>query len=323
VTTLPGGTVTLLFTDVEGSTGLAEALGDAWADVLEETRRILRAEVAARWGTEVDCRGDELFAVFTEAAEAVHAAAAAQRALHTEQWPQNVSVRVRMGLHTGAPTLGANGYVGVEVHRAARVCSAAHGGQVLLTAATRDSAGSETRDLGERALRGLPRPERLFQLLAPGLEDGFPPPRAEPPPPLARTKVVLADDSVLLREGIASLLEDSGFEVAAQCGTGDELLREVERHAPNVAIVDLRMPPTHTDEGLRAAREIRTRYPSVGVLLLSQYVEPAYARELVAGDERGVGYLLKDRIAAVDEFAAAVQAVAEGGSALDPVLASG
>jgi class 3 adenylate cyclase/CheY-like chemotaxis protein len=322
VTTLPSGTVTLLFTDVEGSTGLAETLGDAWAEVLEEHRRILRAEVAARWGIEVDCRGDELFAVFTDAVSAVQAAAAAQRALGAHAWPEGTSVRVRVGLHTAAPTLGSNGYVGVEVHRAARVCSAAHGGQVLLTGATREAAGAEARELGERSLRGLPLPEPLFQLVAPGLEDGFPPPRAEAPPPLTRTRVVLADDSVLLREGIASLLEDAGFEVAAQCGTAEELLLEVERHAPDVTIVDLRMPPTHTDEGLRAAREIRTRYPEVGVLLLSQYVEPAYARELVAEDERGVGYLLKDRIAAVDEFAAAVQSIAEGGTALDPELAS-
>jgi len=322
VTTLPGGTVTLFFTDVEGSTGLAEALGDVWAEVLEEHRRILRAEVVARWGIEVDCRGDELFAVFTDAVSAVQAAAAAQRALGAHAWPEGTSVRVRMGLHTGTPTLGSNGYVGVEVHRAARVCSAAHGGQVLLTGATREAAGAEARELGERSLRGLPLPEPLFQLVAPGLQDAFPPPRAEPPPPLTRTKVVLADDSVLLREGIASLLEDCGFEVAAQCGTADELLLEVERHSPDVAIVDLRMPPTHTDEGLRAAREIRTRYPDVGVLLLSSYVEPAYAHELVAGDERGVGYLLKDRIAAVDEFAAAVQSIAEGGTALDPELAA-
>jgi class 3 adenylate cyclase/CheY-like chemotaxis protein len=322
VTSLPSGTVTLLFTDVEGSTGLAESLGDAWAEVLEEHRRILRAEVGARWGTEVDCRGDELFAVFTDAASAVQAAAAAQRALRAHAWPEGVSVRVRMGLHTGAPTLGSNGYVGVDVHRAARVCSAAHGGQILLTGATRDAAGAEAHDLGERSLRGLPRPEPLFELVAPGLEQGFPPPRAEPPPPLTRTKVVLADDSVLLREGIASLLEDCGFDVAARCGTGDELLLAVGRHAPDVAIVDLRMPPTHTDEGLRAAREIRGRYPEVGVLLLSQYVEPVYARELVADDERGVGYLLKDRIAAVDEFAAAVRSIAEGGTALDPELAS-
>jgi DNA-binding NarL/FixJ family response regulator len=131
-------------------------------------------------------------------------------------------------------------------------------------------------------------------------------------------RVVLADDSVLLREGIARLLEDSGMEVVAQSGTAEDLLRHVAMHKPEVAIVDIRMPPTQTDEGLRAAQQIRERFPGVGVLVLSQYVEPGYALELLAESAEGVGYLLKDRVSDVDEFAAAVRRVAEGGSALDP-----
>jgi DNA-binding NarL/FixJ family response regulator len=133
-------------------------------------------------------------------------------------------------------------------------------------------------------------------------------------------RVALADDSVLLREGIGRLLEDAGFVVAAQSGTAEGLLRDVEAHAPDVAIVDVRMPPTHTDEGLRAAKEIQRRYPRVGVLVLSQYVEPAYARELTEGRTQGIGYLLKDRVADVDEFAAAVRTIADGGCAFDPEL---
>jgi DNA-binding NarL/FixJ family response regulator len=131
-------------------------------------------------------------------------------------------------------------------------------------------------------------------------------------------RVVLADDSVLLREGIARLLEDTGMEVVAQSGTADDLLRHVGMHKPDVAIVDIRMPPTQTDEGLRAAQQIRERFPGVGVLVLSQYVEPGYALELLAESAEGVGYLLKDRVSDVEEFAAAVRRVAEGGSALDP-----
>ncbi|MDQ3822928.1 MAG: response regulator transcription factor [Actinomycetota bacterium] len=131
-------------------------------------------------------------------------------------------------------------------------------------------------------------------------------------------RIVLADDSVLLREGIARLLEDSGMEVLAQSGTADDLLRHVAMHKPDVAIVDIRMPPTQTDEGLRAAQQIRERFPGVGVLVLSQYVEPGYALELLAESAEGVGYLLKDRVSDVDEFAGAVRRVAEGGSALDP-----
>ena len=135
-------------------------------------------------------------------------------------------------------------------------------------------------------------------------------------------RVILAEDSVLLREGVARLLEDQGFEIVAQTGTADDLMLKVRSYSPNVVIADIRMPPTHTDEGLRAAQEIKETYPEVGVLVLSQYVEPTYAMELLAESAEGVGYLLKDRVSNVDEFAAAVRRVGEGGSALDPAIIS-
>jgi DNA-binding NarL/FixJ family response regulator len=135
-------------------------------------------------------------------------------------------------------------------------------------------------------------------------------------------RVVLAEDSVLLREGVARILSDAGFDVVGQAGTADDLLLKVRSYDPDVAVVDIRMPPTHTDEGLRAAQEIRAKYPKVGVLVLSQYVEPAYAMELLAESAEGVGYLLKDRISDVGDFADAVRRVAEGGSALDPAIVS-
>jgi DNA-binding NarL/FixJ family response regulator len=135
-------------------------------------------------------------------------------------------------------------------------------------------------------------------------------------------RVVLADDSVLLREGIARLLEDAGFEIVGQAGDPDDLMLKVRSYSPDVAIVDIRMPPTHTDEGLRAAREIRERYPATGVLVLSQYVEADYALDLLSESAEGVGYLLKDRVSDVGEFAAAVRRVGEGGSALDPTVVS-
>jgi DNA-binding NarL/FixJ family response regulator len=131
-------------------------------------------------------------------------------------------------------------------------------------------------------------------------------------------RVVIAEDSVLLREGIARLLEESGFEVAAQAGDAEDLLRKVGAHKPDVAVVDVRMPPTHTDEGLRAAHRIRADHPGVGVLVLSQYVEEAYALDLLAQSTESTGYLLKDRISDVDSFTDAVRRVANGGSALDP-----
>ncbi len=135
-------------------------------------------------------------------------------------------------------------------------------------------------------------------------------------------RVVLADDTVLLREGVARILDEAGFEVVGQAGNADELMLKVRSYSPDVAIVDIRMPPTHTDEGLRAAQEIREKHPSVGVLVLSQYVEAAYAMELLAESAEGVGYLLKDRVSDVNEFADAVRRVGEGGSALDPTIVS-
>jgi DNA-binding NarL/FixJ family response regulator len=133
-------------------------------------------------------------------------------------------------------------------------------------------------------------------------------------------RVVIAEDSVLLREGVARILREAGCDVVGQAGNADELLLKVRSYSPDVAVVDIRMPPTHTDEGLKAAKEIRERYPAVGVLVLSQYVEPGYAMELLAENAEGVGYLLKDRVSDVKEFAEAVRRVADGGSALDPAI---
>ena len=135
---------------------------------------------------------------------------------------------------------------------------------------------------------------------------------------MAAVRVVIADDAVLLREGAARLLQDSGIEVVAQAGDGEDLLRKVRAHAPDVAIIDIRMPPDHVDEGLRAAEVIRAELPQIGILMLSQYVEEHYVTRLLAEGTEGVGYLLKDRIADVDRFVDAVRRVAEGGSVLDP-----
>ena len=135
-------------------------------------------------------------------------------------------------------------------------------------------------------------------------------------------KVVIADDSVLLREGLARLLTEAGFEVVGQAGDAEDLLRKVRAHEPDLALVDVRMPPTQTDEGLRAAREIRSDLPEVSVLVLSQDVEEANASELFADNAEGLGYLLKDRVGDLDTFIEAVRRVADGGSALDPEVVS-
>jgi DNA-binding NarL/FixJ family response regulator len=131
-------------------------------------------------------------------------------------------------------------------------------------------------------------------------------------------RIVIAEDSVLLRAGLTRLLVEEGEEVVATVGDADSLLDVVERHSPDLAVVDVRMPPTHTDDGLRAAIHVRSRWPGVGILVLSQYVEETYATELLASDTGGLGYLLKDRVADVNEFMDAVRRVGDGGTALDP-----
>jgi DNA-binding NarL/FixJ family response regulator len=135
-------------------------------------------------------------------------------------------------------------------------------------------------------------------------------------------RAVIAEDSVLLREGLVRLLGDAGFDVVGSCQTADELMLKVRSYSPDVAIVDIRLPPTHHDEGLRAALEIRAGHPSVGVLVLSQYLELGLAMELLSESADGAGYLLKDRISDVKEFVAAVRRVADGGSAIDPIIVS-
>ncbi len=135
-------------------------------------------------------------------------------------------------------------------------------------------------------------------------------------------RVAIAEDSVLLREGLGRLLADDGFDVVASCEDADDLLTAISSYPPDVTIIDIRLPPTHSDEGLRAALQIRAQYPTVGVLVLSQYVELGLALKLLADSAEGVGYLLKDRISDVTEFLAAVRRVASGGTALDPTIVS-
>jgi class 3 adenylate cyclase len=167
----------MLFTDIEGSTPLAHRLEDSYGAVLEDQRRLLREAAKENEGHEVDCRADEFFAVFQHVADAVAAAISAQRLVAAHAWPPGCPVLVRMGLHSGEPEAAGQAYVGVDVHRAARVCAAAHGGQIVLSQATREllPASIVVEDLGAYVLTGLPGQERLFQVLAPDLRSEFPP----------------------------------------------------------------------------------------------------------------------------------------------------
>jgi class 3 adenylate cyclase len=176
---LPGGTVTFLFTDIEGSTRLIRELGDDYGDVLAEHRRLMREHLGEAGGLEVDTQGDAFFFSFTRARDAIRGAVTAQRALAEHGWRDGAAVRVRMGLHTGEPALGAEGYHGLDVVRAARICSAGHGGQILLSETTRALIGEDVPegvqivDLGAQHLDGL-SDERVFQLSIVGTPDRYP-----------------------------------------------------------------------------------------------------------------------------------------------------
>src|SRR3954452_24803931 len=185
MTELPDGTVTLLFSDIEGSTALLKRLGDGWPGVLERQRTLLREAIDAGDGVVVDCQGDAMFAAFRSAPAAVSAAVRAQTHMAREAWPDGTAVRVRMALHTGEPHRTEDGgYTGIDVVRAARLCAAGHGGQVLLTEATRLISGAETIDLGSTSLPDMDGPEHVFQLVAPGLGRDFPPLRHTAATPL-------------------------------------------------------------------------------------------------------------------------------------------
>ena len=263
---LPTGTVTMLFTDVEGSTRLLARSRDGYAEVIAAHRGILDSARERHRGELVDTQGDSSFLAFRGALEAISAAAEIQRAHTAYEWPPDAVVRVRIGVHSGEPVVAEGRYIGLDVHRASRICDAGHGGQVLVSRTTQAlvegelGAGLSLRDLGEHHLKDLDRPERLFQLEVDGLGAQFPELNTTGRHAGAALKVVLADDSVLLRAGIASLLEQAGFEVVGQADNADDLLRRSGSPARR-GVVDIRMPPTQTDEGLRAAREIRAALP--------------------------------------------------------------
>ena len=187
---VPQGTVTFVFTDIEGSTELLKRLGDRYADVVATHRRILREEFGRRDGVEMDTQGDAFFFSFARARDAVAAAVAAQQRLAAHAWPDGIKLSVRMSLHTGEPVVGEEGYVGIDVVRAARICAAGHGGQVLLSAATATLVGTtlpegvRERDLGEHRLKDIDQPERIYQLDVDGLPSAFPPLRTHGERPL-------------------------------------------------------------------------------------------------------------------------------------------
>jgi class 3 adenylate cyclase len=255
---LPAGTVTFLFSDIESSTELMRALGDDWAGAHAEHRRLLRDAFRQAGGREVDTQGDAFFAVFPRARAALEAAASAQRSLQAHDWPAGQELRVRIGIHTGEPTIGEEGYLGLDVVRGARICSAAHGGQILVSETTRalvrgdEPTGLELRDLGEHHLKDLDHAERLFQLVAPGLEDEFAAPRSldtetAPPVPLPALRIPVRERE--LAEQALAAAEDLD-------ALGPSIERQVEEALRAAGVPAAQAPAPRAVSPLRGARAV-------------------------------------------------------------------
>jgi DNA-binding NarL/FixJ family response regulator/class 3 adenylate cyclase len=340
----PSGTVTFLFTDIEGSTVLLRQLRDAYGEVLATHGRLLRQAFEEAGGEEIDTQGDSFFVAFRRPKDAVHAAVAAQRSLAEETWPEGAVVKVRMGIHTGDASLAANRYLGLSVHRAARICSAGHGGQILISQTTyalledqEEELPGATQDLGAHGLKDFDRPIQLFQLVVPGLQEAFPPLRTLEHTPFegdegrladaARRasqsdretgesiRVLIADDQALVRAGFRMILEaEEDIEVVGEAANGGEALGEVRRLRPDVVLMDVRMPDL---DGIEATRRLMSDAgAATKVVMLTTFDMDEYVYEaLQAGAS---GFLLKD--VPPEQLVDGIRAVASGDALLAPSI---
>jgi DNA-binding NarL/FixJ family response regulator/class 3 adenylate cyclase len=315
---------TFMIADVRGYTSYTQTYGDQAAGRLAaEFAHITRDVVESAAGQLLELRGDEALSVFDSARDAIRAATVLQERFVTEAVRDaDLPLLVGIGIDVGEAVPVEGGYRGGALNLAARLCSLAAPGEILASTIATHLAGPltgiEYEDRGVTRLKGMRDSVQVMRVC----------PVEDPISRLAATsvstamRVAVADDSLLLREGVVRVLKDSGFNVIAQAANGEDLLAAVAFDQPDVVVTDIRMPPTYTDEGLRAAHRIRERFPDVGVLLLSQYVETEFAVELISAGAARLGYLLKDRVANVQEFTDAVRRVGAGGSVIDPEVVS-
>jgi DNA-binding NarL/FixJ family response regulator/class 3 adenylate cyclase len=342
----PSGTVTFLFTDIESSTALVRRLRDRYAEVLQTHGRLLRQAFEEAGGQEIDTQGDSFFVAFRRARDAVQAAASAQRALAEESWPDGVDVRVRMGIHTGEASLADDRYLGLAVHRAARICAAGHGGQILISQTTHTLLEDEEeelsdlarRDLGAQRLKDFDRPVQIYQLVVPQLPDRFPALRtADEATPFEgdegrlaeaarrasqderaarRTvRVLIADDQALVRAGFRMILEaEDDVEVVGEAADGGEALDEVRRLHPDVVLMDVRMPEL---DGIEATRQLMADpEPAAKVVMLTTFDMDEYVYEALRAGASG--FLLKDT--PPEQLVDGIRAVASGEALLAPSI---
>ena len=340
---LPSGTVTFLFTDVEGSTQMLRQLRDGYADVMADHERLLRDAFQEAGGHEINTQGDSFFVAFRRPKDAVGAAVAAQRAVAEQTWPEGAELRVRIGIHTGDATVTGDRYVGLAVHRAARICAAAHGGQVLLSQSTQalleeeEALGDvDVRDLGPQRLKDFDRPVRIYQLLAPGLPVDFPELRTadgeraqgsaqladrhevadaqDAAPRADRLRVLIVDDQALVRTGFRMILDaEEDIEVIGEAANGSEALTEAGRLTPDVVLMDVRMPEL---DGIEATRRLLADGVDTKVVMLTTFDMDEYVYEALRAGASG--FLLKD--VPPEQLVAGIRAVCSGEALLAPAV---
>ena len=335
-------TLTFLFSDVEGSTALLRRLRDAYSSVMGDHERLLRSAWADAEGRELDADGDSFFVAFRRPRQAVDAAVAAQRALAGHDWPEGVELRVRIGVHTGEATPAGDQYVGLAVHRAARICDAGHGGQILVSETTRslledeeaELDGLELRDLGHHLLKDFDRPVRIYQLAIHDLPAEFPGLRtaagegaaqlADHQDELAATgpaqstaggavRVLIVDDQALVRTGFKMILEaETDLEVVGEAADGREALTQARSLSPDVVLMDVRMPEL---DGIEATRQLLgDEEATAKVVMLTTFDMDEYVYEALRAGASG--FLLKD--VPPEQLVAGIRAVASGDALLAP-----
>jgi DNA-binding NarL/FixJ family response regulator/class 3 adenylate cyclase len=311
---LPTGTVTFLFTDVEGSTALLRRLKEGYADVLAQHETLLRDAAEAAGGQEFGTQGDAVFFVFRNPKDAVLAAVEGQRALEAAEWPEGVQLRVRMGVHTGEAAIAADRYMGLAVNRAARICGIARGGQILVSPTTHalveeaehEFRGISFRDLGAQSLKDFDRPVPIYQV-----EVAEAAALLEPSP--TGIRIVIVDDQALVRAGFRMILEaEEDVEVVGEAADGREAVAEVTRLRPDVVLMDVRMPEM---DGIEATRRLLgSDGTTAKVVMLTTFDMDEYVYEALRAGASG--FLLKD--VPPEQLIAGIRAVASGDALLAP-----
>jgi DNA-binding NarL/FixJ family response regulator/class 3 adenylate cyclase len=320
-----GGTVrAFLIADIRGFTRFTHDRGDEEAARVAKRFGALTGETIEPFGGRLlELRGDEALVAFDSVRAAIRAAIELQDRYVSDH--PSEALPVGIGIAAGEAVPVDEGYRGGALNLAARLCGLAGAGEVLVSRELRHLAGTLDgvvyTDRGTVTLKNLPDPVQLIRV-APEVGDPAERFTEQQDATAGRLRIIVADDSVLFREGVARVLEDAGFDVIGTASTAEELMQRVRADPPHAAVVDIRMPPSHTNEGLVAAANIRDEFPSVGVLVLSQYVETQHAMRLLEASTERIGYLLKDRVSDVGELAEAVRRVAAGGSVIDPEVVS-